>query len=250
MKLTEEQFEDVVLGRLDEPDDLDETQRQRLAEARAVHNRLRSAFVPVQAGQALADRIRAQLATETQSSVPQEHPRRRHIVWKLAPLAAAAMIVAGILVMQLVKPPTAQAELASIHEANTQPQGPLHHETNRAKLAAFLKQKLGTTPALPRGDDVNFCGGCTTRFQGKPVVSYMLELDGRRVSIIITKIDPDTLGFGRKYSRNGRTFWGCGHDKCRMAGMLLGDYTYFAVGETNHENLINILIRLLPESNL
>ena len=244
MKLTDEQLEEVLLGERPQPDDLDEAQRRQLAEARAVRERLRSAFAGVGADESLAARIRSAMGPAPRTGVIRAARR-----WLPLAAAAAALIALGPLLMQLVSPQragAAQAELASIHEANLKPGGPLKDIRDRHKLEAFLADKLDARPALPSGDDVNFCGCCTARFRGRDVTSYMIDVSGERISIIIGQVDPDTLSFGHKFSRDGRTFWGCGSGKCRMVAMRLGEYTYFAVGETGHEALTDVLVRLLP----
>ena len=240
MKFTDEQLEEVLQGQRPQPTDLDDAQRRQLAEARAVRNRLRSAFAGVGAGDLLAARVRSQQAAGLLRTA------RR---WLPLAAAAAALIALGPLLMQLIAPRhagAAQAELASIHEANLKPGGQLQAVRDRHHLEAFLAEKLSARPALPRGDDVNFCGCCTARFRGRDVTSYMIDVSGERISIIIGQVDPDTLSFGHKFSRDGRTFWGCGSGKCRMVAMRLGEYTYFAVGETGHEALTDVLVRLLP----
>jgi hypothetical protein len=224
MKLSDEQLEEVLLGQRPQPDDLDEAQQRQLAEAQAV---------------------RAQLDRPPRAGVIRAARR-----WLPLAAAAAALIALGPLLMQLIAPRpavAAQAELAAIHRANLQPGGPLHAIRDRQKLEAFLTEKLGTRPALPTGDDVDFCGCCTARFRGRDVTSYMLDVAGERISVIIGKVDPSTLSFGHEFSRGGRRFWGCGSGKCRMVAMRLGDYTYFAVGETGHDALIDVLTRLLPQ---
>jgi len=254
MKLTDEQLEEVLQGRRPAPGDLDESQRRQLAEAAAVRDRLRAAFETVSAPEALADRIRSQLADgpEGQSGDRPHKPNIIRIVGRLVPLAAAAAVLIAVVPMLLnmggPKPAAAaQAQLASIHEANLKEKDHLHHKGDRDKLAVFLARKLGTPAALPQGDDVDFCGCGTTRFRSKTVATYMLNLSGRRVSIVITNVDPGTLGFQHKFARAGRTFWACGFGDCRMVAMRLGQHTYFAVGETSHDDLIDVLVRLLPE---
>ena len=249
MSVSDEHFEEMVQGIRPESDDLDQAQRQDLAEARAIRSRLRSAFENVVASDALAERIRGQLATTTKRDETRAF-RARRIIWRLAPLAAVAavVVVAMIFVSNLSQPGTAQAELASIHEGNLS-SSTMRYGDDPAKLAAFLRQKLGTEPALPKGDDVDLYGCCTVKFRGKSVVSYMVRLGGKRVSIVIASVDPDTLGFRHKFTQSGRTFWGCGSGPCSMVSMVLGDYTYIAVGETGHDELTSVLMRLLPAGN-
>ena len=241
MSVSDEHIEEMVQGIRPESDDLDQ--------ARAVRSRLRSAFRGVAASDALAERIRGQLATAMRRGEAQPH-RARRIIWRLAPLAAAAAVAVAaiIFVSNLAQPRTAQAELASIHEKN-QSASIMHHSDDPDKLAAFLKEKLGAAAALPKGDDVDLCGCSTVKFRGKSVASYMVRIGGKRVSIVIARVDPDSLGFGHKFSRGERTFWGCGSGPCNMVSMILGGHTYFAVGEASHDELTGVLMRLLQGSD-
>lgn len=241
MNVDDGHFERTGRGSRPESDEL-------TGQACAVRSRLRSAFQRVGANEALTERIHRQLAAASTRDRPQPH-RTRRIVWRLMPLAAAAVvvIVATAFLANLGQPRSAQAELASIHETNVRAEASdaLHHKDDPVKLAAFLEDKLGTPAALPKGDDVDFCGCCTVSFRGESVASYMLSVDGEQVSIVIAGVDPDKLSFGRKFSRYGRTFWACRSGPCDMVGTILGDYTYFAVGNVGHEKLTNILTRLV-----
>ncbi len=199
--LTDEQFEDVVQGLAPEPAHLAECPacRDRLAERRAVRDRLRSAMASVRPDAALAERIRR--ATETARAVPTAAPAKRlahrplpRLAW--ASLAAAAVILIAVTtILYLTAPNSAQAELVRIHTANLSASPGFYAEADPAKLAEYLKTELGFQPAAPQlGQGMAMRGCCVAHFQGHAVGSYVVKTPRGSLSIIVVPQTPAQLG--------------------------------------------------------
>ncbi len=65
MKLTPEQFEDILSGAAPQGSDIDAEDIVRLEEARAIRTRLAAAFDSTHAADSLADKVRASLSPPT-----------------------------------------------------------------------------------------------------------------------------------------------------------------------------------------
>lgn len=251
--LSDEQLEDVLQGRMAEPDDLDAPSRQRLTEHRAIRSRLRSAFASVQAGDQLAARIRGRLA-ETAGGERRTIPLWRHRFWRHLLAAAAVLLIAIPVVIYLSMPEpagAAQARLFRIHQDNLTGAAGFHRETDPDKIATDLRNQLGYSPALPRADGrTEFKGCCIAKFRRRSVASYLIQTPRGPVSVIVLPDEPESLRFGRKSLLQGRTCWSCSHGSCNMAAVRLGGYTYCAIGEVPHEQLREILARILQAATL
>jgi len=245
MKLTPEQFEDILNGTSPQSEGLDSEDIARLEEARAMRSRLAAAFESTHASDSLADRIRTSLKDAPVS-------RRRIISFptRFLPAAAAAALLILIPVLYSVMGPqpalAGTVELANIHKANlTTPEG-FHATGDCDEIKAYFKRKLGFTPRL-----LNQCPqlqvvGChVTKLQGKLVATYVVQLEGAKASVIVTEDWPKKLGLG----------CGCGSPHCRcihngscdglsIASVRIDERSYSVVGSLPPEALREVLQQL------
>jgi anti-sigma factor RsiW len=254
--LTEEQFEDVVQGRAPEAAHVAECQacRERLAEARAVRARLRSAFASVHASAALAERIRGTLMGRPAPEAARGSVRRR-VIWRLPRLAwagmaaaAAVLVVAIPVILYLTAPNSAaaaQAELARIHAGNLAAHHKFFSDADPGKLADYLKTQLGFEPATPKlGQGMAMRGCCVAHFKGQAVGSYVVETPRGPISIIVVPQEPQAMGMTEHAEAAGKTFWTGAFAKNSMVAVRLGGYTYCAVAEVPQDLLTQILLSL------
>ncbi len=125
--LTDEQLEDILQGNLERPEHLEQCPEclGRLAEARALVQRLRQAFSSVHASGPLADRIRAALTARLPAAAnvrPRIIPAPgRHRLWSALAAAAAILIVTlpiGFYAHTGAQAKAAQTALTEIHQSN------------------------------------------------------------------------------------------------------------------------------------
>ena len=254
--LTEEQFEDIMQSLLPEPEHLADCSRCRemLAEKQAMANRVRNAFTSVKLDKQLADSIRMQLTNKAVSEQPQSarrlsNMRFKRMAWPAA--AAAVLVMAVILGVYVISPPSAMAELVKIHKQNLSAnhEHEFYTEADPEKLAEYFKSKLGFSPSMPiTGRGMALRGCCVKHFRGRVVGSYVVDTPQGVMSVVVVTDKPETLGMGDKFEHQGRVFWKSSFAKCDMVTVRLGDYSYCAVGEMSHEYLTELLSRLLPET--
>ena len=261
--LSEEQFEGLLEGRQCEGSHLGHCQvcQGRLAEKRAIRARLQTAFASIHAPQELADQISRQTGSAA-ADRPEAETAESHLSLRLSkriwqPLAAAAAVLAfavplGIYLTAAAPAAAAQAQLVSIHEHNISEPDDFYADDDPTKLADYLKEKLGFTPAFPRlGQGMSLRGCCLSHFREQIVGSYVVNTPRGIVSIIVVADRPRTLGLGRKFQYAGQTFWAGTFAKCNMVTLRLKDYSYCAVGELSlsHEVLSELLGRLVSEQD-
>ncbi len=254
--LTEGQFEDIMQGLLPEPEHLTDCDlcRELLAEKKAIANRMRSAFDSVKPDKHLANNIRVQLTNKAVPKHPQfasrfSNIRFERIAWPAA--VAAVLVMAVILGVYVISPSSAvaaRAELVKIHNHNLSADHEFYSETNPKKLAEYFKSNLGFSPSMPKpGRGMALRGCCVRHFRGQIVGSYVVDTPQGVISVVVVTENPETLGMGGKFERQGRVFWKSSFAKCDMVTVRLGDYSYCAVGEISHEYLTELLSRLMPE---
>lgn len=260
-RVTDEMFEAMVEGGAAVPADLSGEDRRRLAEARAVRERLRAAFGGVRPGPELASRLRERLSVDARASAPAEAEeavaglrlRFPRAVWPIL-AAAAAVLVAAVSLSILLSPGdaiAAQQELALLHASHESPNAELFHDPDPAVMADHLKDRVGfeaTVPPLAAGESVRGC--CVSRFRREWVASYVLETEQGMVSIVVARVSPDALHFRHRLEREGRTVWACGFEECSMAGLPVGELFYYAIGEAPRDFLIDLLFRIVPPEDL
>jgi hypothetical protein len=258
--ITDGQFEDILQGEETGLAHLRECQdcRDRLAEKRAIAERLRSAFGSVQASPDLAGRIRHNLNASasvaiTNQPVQRVSPgRNRWQIWPGLAAAAAVLIVLVPLSMYFGSPSAAkaaQAELAKIHNHNLSPDHEFYSEAEPGKLAEYFKSKLGFNPRLPElGHGMALRGCCVKHFRGKVVGSYVVDTPEGVMSVIVVTDKPESLGIEGKFKKGEQTYWKSSFAKCDMVSVRIGNYSYCAVGEISHEYLTELLSRLIPDA--
>ena len=257
--LTDEQLEEIIQDDSSASEHLDGCQlcKQRLAEKRALTDRLKLAFSKVEMAGELEQRIRTQLNLNLKtSSEPKIKILDFRTHWKsISAIAAAAIILmVAIPVSMRVMAPSealaAQAQLAQIHEHNMSGSHEFYSEADPAKLAGYLKEKLGFTPSIPTpGQGLALRGCCIRHFRGKVVGSYVVETPEGIVSVIVVTDTPKSMGMKRSSKRKGRRFWEGSFAKCEMVTVSLDGLSYCAVGEVSHEYLTDLLLQLLPDSS-
>ena len=244
--LTEEQFEDLLGGKLEAPAHLEQCVecRDRLTEKKALAGRLREAFANVEVSPDFAERLRNQIQDKSKpvsTSKTVDHANLQH--WRnriLSGLAAAAvlMIVAipvGMYVSDAKQAQASQAELVKMHDmhVNADPNDLLVSDDPEI-LAAHLKNELGFKPHYPKlGQGLNVRACCVHHFQGEMVGSYVVGTTGKDViSVIVVTDTPKKLGMKKMDTpdESGHQFWKSSYAHCHMVTMRLEEYSYCAVG--------------------
>jgi hypothetical protein len=255
--LTDQQLEEILQGTAPESAHLEECElcRGRLSEFRALQSRLRVAFTSVHADQKLSERVRSRLnhasaGSNTVQPGGKKAPSQIYrLFWRAAAAAAVLLLIAIPLSVYLGTPRTAaaaQAELVQIYQHSVSPHTELHADADPAKLAEYLKGKLGFRPAFPRlGAGMSLRGCCVTHFLNEPVGSYVVETPQGIISLIVVKQDSKSLGLEDKLRRGDHTYMAGSYAKCKMVTSELGGYTYCAVGEVPHAFLADLLDQLV-----
>jgi anti-sigma factor RsiW len=246
--LTDEQFEDLLQGTAPEPAHLAECPacRDRLAEQRAVRDRLRAAMSSVHADQALAERIRRSMVAPASATQEPRRFRLSRAAWTSLAAAAIVMLALTAGVFMISAPESAQAELVRIHEANLADGRNFFTSDDPAKLAEYLKTQLGFEPATPRLDQgLNMRGCCVTHFKGQVVGSYVVGTPHHGLlSIIVVPQTPEQLRMDHQFTAGGQGFWSDTFATNHMVAVRLGDFTYCAIGEVPQDLLTQILLAL------
>jgi len=252
--LTDEQFEEILGGTAPADAHLDACPacRRRLADHRAIRGRLREAFASVEAGDGLAERIRAAVRAEAPAPSPRARTVARPAPWRRWPaLAAAAMIVLAIgaatLVVTSPEAHAAQRTLAEIHQAAASGEVQFHTTADTTELAEYFRDKLGFTPALPRlGQGMAIRGCCKAHFRGGIVGSYVVDTPKGVISIIVVNDMPASMGMTRRAATGGQEIWAGAFARNQMAAARLNDRSYCAVGEVPWPFLADLLTGLVP----
>ena len=257
--LTDEQFEDLMHGKMSPPAHFDQCPecQNRLAEKKAVAQRLQSAFNSIHINPNQTKKIHDHLqqvqlsaATSSPAQTDQSPPNYRSL-WSGLAAAAALMIVAiplGIYLTSTSPVQAAQAELYQIHQQNLNPHDEFFADNDPEALAEYFRTNLGFTPAFPRLDQgLEIRGCCVAHFQEKIVGSYVLETPQGFISIIEVTDTPPELGMTKMkdQTKSGETLWQGSFARCHMVTVPIGDYSYCAVGEVSYELLADLLNRLL-----
>jgi len=263
--LTEEQFEEVMQGKVTDLKHLRECKdcQRRLDEKQALANRLRTAFNSVKPDVSLEESIRDSIAEkrrQTELVVSGSRSWKNRLndkIWTTIAAAAVLLVVAFPLSFYLWAPSSAiagQAELVRIHEHNMSPHTEFFSDAEPEKLAAYFKDKLGFTPAMPcTGKGLAIRGCCIAHFKSQIAGSYVVSTPGGVISVIVVPDTPkemalDRLPAGRD---DDRVFWKSSYAHCNMVAVRFGDYTYSAVGnisQISHDYLRDLLGRLLSDN--
>ena len=259
--LTDEQFEDLMQGkdvRFAHLKDCVEC-RGRLSEKQALASRLQLAFARIKPQDSLAEQIRRKLNV---SSMRVKRTGERHLLnvlfqrrrWLSLASAAAVLIITIPFVFFLAEPSSAsaaKAELVRIHNDNLSANHGFHNQTDPKKVAEYFKSRLGVSPIILRaGQGRSLRGCCLCRFKGQIVGSYLVQTPKGMMSIVVVTDQPQSLGMDRKFRRGEHTFWTGSFAKCKLVTVRIGQYSYCAVGEVPDTHLTELLIRLMPGSQL
>jgi glycosyltransferase A (GT-A) superfamily protein (DUF2064 family) len=254
--LTDEQFEDVLAGRMAEPAHVAAcpTCSDRLAEHRALRARLQSTFAEVRAGDALAERIRRTIGQAApaapRTAAPAAHGHRRvhpisRMGWAAMATAAAVFVVAIPVLIWLINPSAAMAELVRIHTDNLQGHHAFFSDADPVHLAEYLKTQIGFEPATPRlGQGMAMRGCCVAHFKGSPVGSYVVDTPRGPISIIVVPKTPAEMGIDHAFTSGGKTFYADAFATNQMVTVCSSGTCYCAVGEVPQEFLTQILLNL------
>jgi hypothetical protein len=249
MHLNDEQLEEALAGADVHAEHLSACAdcRRRLQAQQEMRGRLQRAFASVAAGADLAARVRLGMVK------PKTRPRMIRWMPALA-AAAAALILAVPLIVVSLSTSDAQAaasELAQIHQANlAQMNNPsqFYAQDDPAKLAAYFKDQLHFTPALPRlGQGLEMRGCCKSHFDKGIVGSYVVQTPSGYTSIVVVREAPERLGLKDKTQRDGRTYFHGVSGCCTLVAVRLGEYTYCAVAmsDLGTDKLVDLLGRLV-----
>ena len=259
--LTDEQFEEVIQGkdvRFAHLKDCIEC-RGRLSEKQALASRLRLAFATVKPTEGLAEQIRRKLNV---NSMRVKHTGERRLLnvlfqrrrWLSLASAAAVLIIAIPLIFFLAEPSSAyaaKAELVKLHKNHLSADHRLHNQGDPKKVEDYFKGKLGVTPIILRVEQgYSLRGCCLCRFKGKTAAGYVVETPQGMVSIIVVTNQPQFLGMDRKIQRGKHVFWVGSFAGCKIAAVRIGQHSYCAVGEVPEAHLTELLVRLVPHSEL
>ena len=257
--LTTEQLDEIVRGLIDQPDHVTgcEICQGRVAEANAVRGRLRTAFASVEPDEVFMTVLRTRVATaREQLDRPEEPapatpvPPKRRIAWPRLwrtglPLSAAAAIIIGVVLLVTGEPGTAQAELEAIHQANLSGRGAFLRADDPEKVADLLKTGMGCRPRMLACDGVKYRGGCLRKFRDGQAGTYIVDACSGQVSIVVARVDPDSLGFGHKGELDGQAVWWCRSGKCNLVMVRKGELVYIATGFIEHQKLRELIVQLL-----
>jgi hypothetical protein len=260
MHLNDEQLEEALAGAAVHAEHLSACAdcRRRLQAQQEMRGRLQRAFSSAAAPADLAARVRGGMATlsvamqRTRRSGP---PTRRVIRWMPAlAAAAAALIVAVPLIVVSLSTSDVQAaasQLAEIHQANlAQMNNPsqFYAQDDPAKLAAYFKDKLHFTPAMPKLEQgLEMRGCCKSHFDKGIVGSYVVQTPSGYTSIVVVREAPERLGLKDKTQQGGRTYFHGVSGCCTLVAVRLGEYTYCAVAmsDLGTDKLVDLLGRLV-----
>lgn len=248
MARDDEQLESILRGESARPGDLSEADARRLADARAVRERLTRAMSSLRAPESLRERLAA-ASLSAGASAPAAS--RRVFFRRYVPLAAAAaVLLAAGAAIYFTQPTAAQAdmrELVAIHETNLA--GPAALQPGTAALPDELRRQLGADVMLPAGDAGNreLLGWRAANVAGKQGLSYVVrDQTGRKVSVIVSPTAPKEMGFKCDC---GHSDCRCTHetrcDGCGIAARRAGQLTYCAVAD-NPAAARDVLASLTP----
>ena len=257
--LTEEQFEELLAGSIAPPDHLSECIecKARLAEKRALADRLRTAFGSISASDDLVQRVRVAVNPAGTQAPKQESPIRmrfvrlhRQLFSRLAAAAAILIILvpAGFYLSTSSQAHAAQVELVNIHQHNLGEHHGFVQSSDPNTLSEFFMENLGHVPAsVCTSQGLSLRGCCVHAYRDQRVGSYVIITSDGNVSVIMLNETPKALRMKKQSSLSSPEveIWGATCDCCNMAARRMGDQTYYALGEVPQETLAKVLGQLL-----
>ena len=253
--LTDEQFEDILQGRAEAPEHLDQCPecRDRLGEKRALARRVNQAFSSIHASAGLAGRIRAEIAAGQPTTGTKAQPRilplraHRH-VWSGLALAAAILLVViprSLHIDTGSRVRAAQTALAGIHRTNLDSLDRLMEEEGSGKQCQCMAGQMEDGMAMPccqRG--LCMCGCQVRDFQGRVVPSCVIEGPNTPpISVVLVPESPEDLGMTPGASRTvtGQAVWHATCGACNMASVRMGAGSCCVIGDVPTEKLVALL---------
>ncbi len=253
--LTEEQFEDILQGRAEVPEHVDQCPQCRadLDEKRALARRVSEVFSSVHAGPDLAARIQAHV---TAAGRPATGTRTRSRVIALRAVraigpglaVAAAVVVIAILRSSYVDPVAraraAQAALVGIHRVNLDSLNEPQNDASAGRHCRCMASRSGgaAMPCCERG--LCRCGCQMREFQGRLVPSCVIEKPNAvPVSVVVVPDSPQALGMtmGPTTTATGQTVWQASCGRCNMALVRLGERSCCVIGPVPQDDLVAVL---------
>lgn len=252
--LTEEQFESILQGQTPPADHLQECKicSNKLAEKKAITDRLQSAFSDIQASDELAEQIKKRVSVRRQHSMSPFKVNQTKVFprWRYWAATAAVLMMVPLIVM-LSAPSqamAAKAELVKIHNHNLNPDHTFFSESDPHALANYFKRNLGFNPLMPQaGQGLALRGCCVKHFRGQETGSYVVDTPDGVMSIIVVSETLADLGMDERFEKKGYTFGKTTFAENNMVSVRIGHYTYCAVGEVSCEYLTDLLVQLLTD---
>ena len=242
-RLDDGQFEDIVAGRVEIPEDITVESQSRLASHRAIRRRLQDAVGGITAPEVLSERIRERLA----NPVSRRAARSSSIYYRFtASVAAAAVIIAAGLFILTPSSATAQSDLIKIHHETISGGSGFVDSNNPEDICNRLRGKCSTCIELPDfTSGSSYAGSRIASFRGQDVAAVLVDVEGDKITVISVPDTPGSLGFGQTYTKGGRTWCQCEYRGCTMAAVGIKEHTYIAVGEVSCQTLTGLLDRLV-----
>lgn len=243
--LSKENIEDILQGRMPEPDHVRECHdcRASLEEARALAARLHSAFGSLHAGSGLLAGIRAATIEKPSVKPIRIHTYRR---WWSSVAAAAVillcMVPIGLFMKTSSQVRASQGALSGIHHQGLEHPDRFFHAGDPNHMADHLEKLTGQRPVMVcTAKGLVVVGCCTCTFMGREVATYMVTAKAGPISIVVLPESPADVGLEHDETLG---MWTATSRCCRLAAIQLGDCTYCAVGDVPHAALAEVLAQL------
>ncbi len=253
--LTQEQFEDILQGRAEVPEHVDQCPQCRayLEEKRALARRVAKAFSSVHAPPSLAARIEARI---TAAGRPAAVAKTRARVISLRAFraigpglaVAAALVVIAILRSSYVDPVSraraAQTALVGIHRINLDSLDELRNDVRTGRHCRCMEGRSEGAPMPCCARELCRCGCQMRDFQGRWVPSCVIEEPNTvPVSVVVVPESPQALGMtiGRTKTATGQAVWQASCGPCNMASVRLGAESCCVIGHVPPDDLVAVL---------
>ena len=247
--LSEEQLEDILAGRTDEPAEMDPASRRKLEAMRAVRHRLQAAMASAEPSASLAEGIAAKLDDADSQAQPRVI-RFPAWAWKVVAAAAVVTLIAVPIWFQFGRAEpalAAQEEFYQIHHTNLAHGGDFVEMTDPNAVSAHLAPHLQAPLRVPVTEDVDLQGACAARFRGRAAASYLVRTPHGLISVVVVREDPETFHFDRRHTdlMTDRAVYQGQQDEYRLLATRVGNLTYCVIGQVNQEGLLHIMAILI-----
>ena len=250
--LTDEQFESILSGQSQDNDHLLHCPdcQARLQEKQALSNRLAAAFNQITAPDALAQNIRNQRATQSQTNPTETKIVRLSGHWKrwaasFSSIAAIAVLV--VLLRFTLVPSPVYADLIDLHQHVS-----VHHGlmaiSDPNDLAAHLCHDLGFTPSSLSSDRKIVLPPCCRSFFKGDIQSHLaVKTDQGVISVAVIPNAPTELGLKPIPCDCGcsGTCYCSESAHCNMVAMPINDVTCYIMGNVSSDYLHELILQLM-----